>query len=205
MNEAIKMQLSAFVDGELPENESELLLRRLSQDAELRQQVSEYLVIGRVMRGEPRINGIDTLRERISAVLEDGDQQVDVGDAVPSSGGFAKPVAGIAVAATVAVVALFGVRQLTDPGVVTDEVAAPSVAITQPGADELLDQYRQSHGDIAEAEAGAVAIADRLRNVDVPVSEDGEVVEIPAGDEADDEDDAERSDDESVSTDLTGE
>jgi len=37
MNEAIKMQLSAFVDGELPENESELLLRRLSQDAELRQ------------------------------------------------------------------------------------------------------------------------------------------------------------------------
>ena len=38
MNDAIKMQISAFVDGELPDNECELLLRRLSHDAELRQQ-----------------------------------------------------------------------------------------------------------------------------------------------------------------------
>ena len=39
MNDALKIQISAFVDGELPENESELLLRRLSQDIALRQQV----------------------------------------------------------------------------------------------------------------------------------------------------------------------
>ena len=32
MNEGIEMQISAFVDGELPENEAELLLRRMSQD-----------------------------------------------------------------------------------------------------------------------------------------------------------------------------
>jgi len=31
MNEAIRMQVSAFVDGELPENEADLLVRRLSQ------------------------------------------------------------------------------------------------------------------------------------------------------------------------------
>ena len=196
MNEAIKMQLSAFVDGELPENESELLLRRLSQDAELRQQVSEYLVIGRVMRGEPRIHGIDTLRDRISAALDDGDYPADADDAVPPSGRIARPIAGIAVAATVAVVALFGVRQITDTGVAPDDGAAPSVAITQPGPDELLDQYRQSH---AEAERGAVAISERLRSVDVPVSDDGEFIEIPAaGNEADDASDAEESDPESA-------
>ena len=40
---------SPFVDGELPDNESELLLRRLSQDAALRQQVAEYLEIGRLV------------------------------------------------------------------------------------------------------------------------------------------------------------
>ena len=37
MNDGIKMQISAFVDGELPDNEAELLLRRLSQDLDLRQ------------------------------------------------------------------------------------------------------------------------------------------------------------------------
>ena len=51
MNEAIRMQLSAFVDGELPENEAEMLLRRLSQDVELRQQVAEFMAIGRALRG----------------------------------------------------------------------------------------------------------------------------------------------------------
>ena len=43
MNDGIRMQISAYVDGELPENEAELLLRRMSQDAELRQEVAEYL------------------------------------------------------------------------------------------------------------------------------------------------------------------
>ena len=64
MNEAIRMQVSAFVDGELPENEAELLVRRLSQDAVLRQQVAEYLAIGRIMRGEYSVQGSDVLRER---------------------------------------------------------------------------------------------------------------------------------------------
>ena len=45
MNEALRMQISAFVDGELPDNESELLLRRLSQDAVLRQQVGHELML----------------------------------------------------------------------------------------------------------------------------------------------------------------
>ena len=40
MNDAIRMQLSAFVDGELPENEAEMLVRRMSQDVELRQEVA---------------------------------------------------------------------------------------------------------------------------------------------------------------------
>ena len=51
MNDAIKTQISAFVDGELPDNESEMLLRRLSQDLELRQQAAEYFAIGRAMQG----------------------------------------------------------------------------------------------------------------------------------------------------------
>ena len=50
MTDALKMQISAFVDGELPDNEAEFLLRRLSQDAGMRQQVAQYLEIGRMAR-----------------------------------------------------------------------------------------------------------------------------------------------------------
>ena len=64
MNDAIRMQLSAYVDGELPENEAELLLRRMSQNVELRREVAEFLAIGRMLRGEPGIAGADRLVER---------------------------------------------------------------------------------------------------------------------------------------------
>ena len=63
MNDAIKTQISAFVDGELPQNEAELLLRRMSHDKELRQQAAEYLALGRAMRGEKTLAGMATLRD----------------------------------------------------------------------------------------------------------------------------------------------
>ena len=80
MNDALRMQISAFVDGELPNNEAELLLRRLSQDAALRQQVSRYLDIGRLLRQDRTVPGMDQLRGRIAAAL--GDELVQPEDAV---------------------------------------------------------------------------------------------------------------------------
>ena len=50
MNDSLKLQISAFIDAELPDNETELLLRRLSQDAALRAQAAQYLAIGRAIR-----------------------------------------------------------------------------------------------------------------------------------------------------------
>ena len=46
-------QLSAMFDGELPETECELLARRLSRDAALKQQWARYSLIGAVIRDEP--------------------------------------------------------------------------------------------------------------------------------------------------------
>ena len=71
MNEAIKMQISAFVDGELPDSEADLLLRRMSQDPELRRAAAEYLDLGRIMRGESSARGVERLRERIAAAIDD--------------------------------------------------------------------------------------------------------------------------------------
>lgn len=127
MNEAIRMQVSAFVDGELPENEAELLVRRLSQDAVLRQQVAEYLAIGRIMRGEYSAQGSDVLRERIAAELDERPMQ-DTADSVVSvkSSRYVRPLAGFAIAASVALVAIFGLRQTI--GVDTDPLEAQTVA-----------------------------------------------------------------------------
>jgi hypothetical protein len=112
MNDAIRLQLSAFVDGELPDNESELLLRRLSQDAALRQQVAEYMQLGRLIRGDREPAGISQLRGRISAALgEEVVREVEVAKFVPAR--LFRPVAGVAIAASVAVAALVGLRQVS--------------------------------------------------------------------------------------------
>ncbi len=147
MNEAIRMQLSAFVDGELPDNEKELLLRRLSQDEDLRRELARHLAIGRAMRGELQLAGVDLLSDRISAAIESGDD-LELGD--EESGGRdrrIRPLAGFAIAATVALVAIFGLQQLNSGGVVdtpTDQITADN-GITEPPVDELLQQLRLHH------------------------------------------------------------
>lgn len=121
MNDAIKIQISAFVDGELPENESELLVRRLGQDVVLRQQVAEYLQLGRLIRGDRELAGMSRLRGRIAAALgEDIPEEVPVAKFVPAR--FFRPVAGVAIAASVAVAALVGLR--TVGGINETELAA---------------------------------------------------------------------------------
>ncbi|MGH8244565.1 MAG: sigma-E factor negative regulatory protein, partial [Steroidobacteraceae bacterium] len=50
MTDRIKEQLSAFLDGELPDPESALLLKRLERDDDLRGALSRYSLIGAVLR-----------------------------------------------------------------------------------------------------------------------------------------------------------
>lgn len=142
MNDALKIQISAFVDGELPENESELLLRRLSQDMVLRQQVAQYMEIGRLMRNDSQVPGMDELRGRIAATLGD-----EISEAKPEQeivgSRLMTPATGVAVAATVAALALVGLSQLDssiEPGF-DDAVAIDSAAVplyTEPAAVDFL-------------------------------------------------------------------
>ena len=170
MNEAIKMQLSAFVDGELPENEQELLLRRLSQDADLRQQVAEYLAIGHAMRGEVQIGGINGIRDGVQRTLDEKPMQEDEAPTETGSNRLIRPMAGFAIAASVALVGIFGLQQMTaidsnNPeinAVVAETIAFP----TQPDANELLRQYELMHGAIA-SENGANNIRARLTSLEL--------------------------------------
>ena len=169
MNDAIRMQISAFVDGELPDNEADLLLRRMGQDAELRRKVAEYLAIGRIMRGESSVAGIERLSDRIAEEI--GGRRVDdaaVAAAEPS-GRAIRPLAGIAVAASVALVAIFGLQftgspdgQGPAPEAAAVAASTPETAYTVPQpVDETLLQYYRSHGELS-SEYGANGINARL-------------------------------------------
>lgn len=182
MNEAIKMQLSAFVDGELPENEQELLLRRLSQDASLRKQVAEYLAIGHAMRGEMQIGGINGVRERVARALDEKPlQDIDVEQSLQSHR-LIRPLAGFAIAATVALAAIFGLQQMTsvdtvspaESGIVADTVAFP----TQPAADNLLRQYELMHSALA-SDNGANNIRARLTSLEMLQENAEETTAVP--------------------------
>ena len=148
MNEAIRMQLSAFVDGELPDNGKELLLRRLSQDEELRRELARHLAIGRAMRGELQLAGVDFLRGRINASIDSGqDLEIADDDAVVRDRRI-RPLAGFAIAATVALVAIFALQQMTSVDVVdapAGEITADSGIMTEPPVDELLEQLLLHH------------------------------------------------------------
>ena len=142
MNDGIRMQVSAFVDGELPENEAELLLRRMSQDVELRQAVAEYLAIGRLMRAEPGLAGADRLHERIAAAIDDRPADTDDSISDTTASRAIRPLAGFAIAATVALVAIFALQQT--PGIDERPAEAPlPVADVVPGVDEQEERQRQ--------------------------------------------------------------
>ena len=185
MNEALEMQISAFVDGELPENESELLLRRLSQDAVLRQQVARYLEIGRLMRHDREVRGMNQLRSRIAVTLGD-ERELPVAEQPAVGSALMTPTTGVAVAATVAAIALLGLSQLQGPvdpllqrAVAIDDgpAAYTEPAIEQVLADqpnEMLMQYYLSHGDSTSG-LGANGIFTQVVSLEL---REGELVEI---------------------------
>jgi sigma-E factor negative regulatory protein RseA len=182
MNDALKIQISAFVDGELPAAEAELLTRRLSQDADLRRQAGEYFAIGRLMRGERRLAGGAELRNRIAAAIAAEEQVVAP---LAATSRWQRPAAGVAIAASVALLALVGLQQLDAgndapvPGVAAisadaayTEPAAAELVADRPG--EMLMQYYRSHG-ASSGELGANGILSRLVTLEL---RGGEIVEI---------------------------
>ena len=137
MSEQIYSQVSAFVDDELVEAESELLIRRLCRDSDVSAKLERYGLIGEAMRGSAA--GFDAgLANRISAALADDDTQDKSRSRKPASGtSFLKPLAGIAVAASVAAAALLVVAPQLENGTIDPEApvaALADIAVSEPAA-----------------------------------------------------------------------
>jgi sigma-E factor negative regulatory protein RseA len=129
MNDEIREQLSALADDELSDAERPLLLGRLQRDTQLRACLGRYHLIGEVMRGGDVPAASLGVADRVQRELA-GDAPMHA----MARGGvrlapWLKPAAGLAVAASVALVAVLAVTSLrTDTGT----VPVPSLASSQP-------------------------------------------------------------------------
>ena len=138
MSDYLRDQLSAFIDGELPKHEIELLFKRLDGNAELRATLARYSLIGESLRTRSAEGPSRTFAERVrAAVLESGPLAAGSGrTARAQQWRWLKPVAGVAVAATVAAVAILGLQRMQDPSL--DQ--APQVAASTPAPQVIVDE-----------------------------------------------------------------
>jgi sigma-E factor negative regulatory protein RseA len=123
MSEQIREQVSTFLDGELPNSETELLLKRLMRDAELRESFGRYALIGESLRGSTQVRLSQGFAASVNRTI-DGEPPVAIPLTAPSrSVGWWRPFAGAAVAAGVAAVAVVALQQRAD---------APTLRVTLP-------------------------------------------------------------------------
>lgn len=97
MTNTVKEQLSAFLDGELPEAETTLLLKRLERDDELKGTLSRYSLIGAALRAEGAVPDASNVASRVRAALV-----AEPALGVRRVSRWLRPVAGLAMAAGVA-------------------------------------------------------------------------------------------------------
>jgi sigma-E factor negative regulatory protein RseA len=111
MSEQIREQVSAFLDGELPSSETELLLKRLSRDGELRESFGRYALIGEAVRGGTLSLMTKGFAGRVNLAI-DG-EPIPINGHAPQSRAprWWRPFAGAAVAAGVAAVAVVALQQ----------------------------------------------------------------------------------------------
>jgi negative regulator of sigma E activity len=113
MNEELDSQLSAMFDNELPAAECELLARRLSRDEDLKGRWGRYAAIGATIRAEGGVRLNSGLALRVSTAISS--EPAVVAEPVPelpkkAASRWWTPVAGLALAASVAAASILFLR-----------------------------------------------------------------------------------------------
>ncbi len=179
VSRSIEEQLSAFLDGELRDEELALLVRRLERDKHYRATLARYSLIGNVVRKDP----VQTYPERfrsgiMAAIAADSGQAVSA--AKPSQFGRAwrVPVASVAAVLLLALgLSSEGlVGKLTGSGgaaIAPQAIALESSAVSKPTAEpqsmhtgtnrhaslnpERLNSYMVSHREYSQPLHGSIA------------------------------------------------
>ena len=178
----IEEQLSAFLDGELPEAELQMLIRRLAKDENYRATLGRYTLIGSILRDEPAFASVDEIRRGVmsrinSSGLDDAlpAEQTVQKQRLPGASGFRRRM-GSLLAASVAALAVFGMYQWGDDVALPsagNELAAtqdikrppgnsalPAVTTRVPGGGRItadrMTSYMVSHGEFSRSLQGAM-------------------------------------------------
>ncbi len=151
----IKEQLSAFLDGELPEAELQLLVRRLGREQAYRVTLARYSVIGSILRNDPVVPHAMGFRAGVMrAISAEGNTEKSPGvekqiqTSQPTRGKQRR--AGALLAAAVTVLAVLGIYQLDYFGrgiLDDDEYVANSLdepSTFEPKGTQLIYSVRRS-------------------------------------------------------------
>lgn len=159
MTDPVKDQISALLDDELEVRESTLLLARITRDRELLATWERYNVIGDCIRGSLPAHMQHQIAERVAEAVEEHAPLARAG----AGGGKAwRAVAGFAVAASVAAVALVSLQstETITPEFVTptalsasdDSYTVPVINMREQASASLrerLNFYQVSHSEYA--------------------------------------------------------
>ncbi len=172
MTDRIKEQLSTFLDGELPEPETALLLKRLERDDELRGALSRYSLIGAVLRNDGDVPAARQVAARVSAAIAREPLRVSAFVRLPRRDALLRSLSGLAVAAGVAFGAVLLVQQLgaqdqpAPEAVIAQAVDSPvePVADSADATDEPATTYvtppaTEAPGGIAPAQLANYLVA----------------------------------------------
>jgi hypothetical protein len=153
----IEEQLSAFLDGELPEAELQLLVRRLEREQAYRVTLARYSEIGSILRNDPVVPHAAGFRagvmraisaEGIPVKSHVGAEQIE--SLLPARGKQRR--VGTLLAAAVTVLAVLGIYQLDyfgrgildDDEYVADSRDVPSALLTESTDTQLIYSVRRS-------------------------------------------------------------
>ena len=118
-----QQQLSAWMDGDLPSDEARFLLRRLQHDDELASRLGRWQLCGDVLRGQAQAPAPAGFAERVAAAVNAEPSLLAASATAPRARSNLRVWGGGALAASVAAIAWFLVRQQ-----VPDETPVPSTA-----------------------------------------------------------------------------
>jgi negative regulator of sigma E activity len=137
MNEELDSQLSAMFDDELPEDQCQLLARRLSRDDALKARWRRYAVMGAAIRAERGVRLETNLAARVSSVISAepalAGEAVAKGEKTKGLGiRWWQPLVGGAIAAGVAAMSVLWIRAESPVGAGTlvAQNPAPSTTIS---------------------------------------------------------------------------
>ena len=158
MKEKLHEQLSALVDDELADFEQELLVKRVSGDSRLQQRLSRYQLISDALQNHLPERVDPGFQARVRDAIKDEPA------ALSAAGGLTtllRPLAGLAVAASVAVVAVFSLQSVrqADPAAAVAIANAPTddggmlaeaapLLVKNPAAQDL-NVYLVNHNEYA--------------------------------------------------------